>query len=1048
MSPANHQSDDFLAHRARQWLAERAGSVAELLRQATVRRRLLIVCAGTLVCLYALSVLAYVLSIPDIGLRCAFTPEVNRVYREFLHDPDDPRGAKLVGDRIVRIGDHRVATWPEVLHALIDLRTDASTVVDDETALLAQEHTHVRLNGEELVRVEFAPEHGDAPFSLWCRVGRSPIEALLPSILWFFLKVGLFLVAALVFWKRPLDRSAAQFFLFSIMAFGAFLGGYHWWRIVTQPVLLLVFIVCSVLLPAVSLHFYLLFPRPHALLQRRPRLTLSVLYGVPLAFLVILLSGYFRVRWLYRGGPLSSGVDLALGALCDAFWERFGAAPGLEAGLALLLSHIYIYLAVAAFYYLAAVVCLINSYRTAADATERNQVRWILYGAMIALVPLGYSLYLAFLEPSDFGGGGASWPMFVASLIVTVAFAISITRYRLMQLDQLLGWSMGYFVVSFLAGLAYYTVVFLAALLSQWITRPSPLQALGVSSAALVFMLVLDWLRSRVKRALDRRFYREKHQLDRTLRRMSQAVAQLVDPPTLARRLLQTSAEVLGVSRGAVYLHEGNTPLYRLTDSLGPVPPLNELSSGCPLIEEAVARGTVAAQLRSGRPIDPADRQLRFLGAEVGHALMHEGQMLGLLLLGPKEMGPYAAEDLNLLAAFAQITALALVSAQGHQTIEVLNRDLQDKVAKIAEQQARILVLQTQLLNRAPANGDKVAGQDNGDSSPLEQPAGIVGSSAQVRQLLQLVRKVSPSQSAVLLTGESGTGKELLARALHENSPRVGKPFVKVHCAALSPGLLESELFGHVKGAFTGAHRDKVGRFELADGGTLFLDEIGDISLDVQTKLLRVLQEMTFERVGSSEPVTVDVRVIAATHQNLEELIRKGLFREDLYYRLNVISIPVLPLRERAEDIPELAMHFLKGYAQRNAKNVTHIDDDVLVILKGHAWPGNIRELENVIERAVVMAEAETVTTADLPPELFRQSEDGAESARELLRDAARTTTPGGGIQAERADRDRREREHLVRALAAARGNKAEAARDLGMARSTLVSRLKKHGLS
>jgi transcriptional regulator with GAF, ATPase, and Fis domain len=315
-----------------------------------------------------------------------------------------------------------------------------------------------------------------------------------------------------------------------------------------------------------------------------------------------------------------------------------------------------------------------------------------------------------------------------------------------------------------------------------------------------------------------------------------------------------------------------------------------------------------------------------------------------------------------------------------------------------------------------------------------------------VRQLLPLVRKVSASQSAVLLRGESGTGKELLARAVHDSSPRAGKAFVKVHCAALSPGLLESELFGHVKGAFTGAHRDKVGRFELADGGTLFLDEIGDISLEVQTKLLRVLQEMTFERVGSSEPVRVDVRVIAATHQNLEALITQGRFREDLYYRLNVISLPVPPLRERREDVPELVQHFLRLYSQRCGKEVAHVDDDALACLKAYHWPGNVRQLENVIERAVVIAEGPLVTSHELPPELL-QAVDGANGVRPW--EHAPLAVPAvGGLKAERRERDRREREALVRALAAAKGNKAEAARTLGMHRSTLVSRLKKHGLS
>jgi transcriptional regulator with GAF, ATPase, and Fis domain len=336
----------------------------------------------------------------------------------------------------------------------------------------------------------------------------------------------------------------------------------------------------------------------------------------------------------------------------------------------------------------------------------------------------------------------------------------------------------------------------------------------------------------------------------------------------------------------------------------------------------------------------------------------------------------------------------------------------------------------------------------------LQRP--IIGSGPQVRQLLSLVKKAAESQATVLILGESGTGKELLARALHEQSPRAGKPFVQVHCAALSAGLLESELFGHVKGAFTGAHRDKVGRFELANGGTLFLDEIGDISLEVQTKLLRVLQERTFERVGSAEPIQVDVRVVAATHQNLEQLIRDGRFREDLYYRLNVISIVVPPLRERQEDIPELVQHFLGRCCQRAGKRLLVMDDDALLLLRNFPWPGNIRQLENAIERAVVAAEGAVITVGDLPPELLEgasgeswAAEEGAEEEEVL---ANSDLIPSGeepkGIRAERAERDRREREQLVRALANTNGNKAEAARALGLARSTLVSRLKKHGLS
>jgi transcriptional regulator with GAF, ATPase, and Fis domain len=262
----------------------------------------------------------------------------------------------------------------------------------------------------------------------------------------------------------------------------------------------------------------------------------------------------------------------------------------------------------------------------------------------------------------------------------------------------------------------------------------------------------------------------------------------------------------------------------------------------------------------------------------------------------------------------------------------------------------------------------------------------------------------------------------------------------------LSPTLLESELFGHVKGAFTGAHRDKVGRFELANGGTLFLDEIGDVSLEVQTKLLRVLQEKTFERVGSSEPIKVDVRILAATHQNLEELIRQGRFREDLFYRLNVFPIAIPPLRERIEDIPELAQYFLQRAAESCNKEVTQIDDDVLSLLKGFSWPGNIRQLESVIKRAVVIAEGPVITTAELPAELLRQPLP-VKSVTPLVDPERGLTTPEELYQ-EWADRERRERALLLRALEAAGGNKAEAARALGVARSTLVSRLKRYGVA
>ncbi|MEZ4223697.1 MAG: sigma-54 dependent transcriptional regulator [Polyangiaceae bacterium] len=255
----------------------------------------------------------------------------------------------------------------------------------------------------------------------------------------------------------------------------------------------------------------------------------------------------------------------------------------------------------------------------------------------------------------------------------------------------------------------------------------------------------------------------------------------------------------------------------------------------------------------------------------------------------------------------------------------------------------------------------------------------IVGSSPEMQEVFKSVAQVAPSRATVLLTGESGTGKELVAAAIHHRSPRHEGPFVKLHCAALAETLLESELFGHERGAYTGADRRREGRFEQANGGTLFLDEIGEITASTQVKLLRVLQEREFERVGGNQTIETDVRVIAATNRDLRLLVNEGKFREDLYYRLNVINIQMPPLRRRPSDIPALAMYFLERFAKENEKGTMTLSDAGLALLASYDWPGNVRELENVIERAVVLTEDNVVEPKHLPSELARQrSEDSA----------------------------------------------------------------------
>jgi len=373
------------------------------------------------------------------------------------------------------------------------------------------------------------------------------------------------------------------------------------------------------------------------------------------------------------------------------------------------------------------------------------------------------------------------------------------------------------------------------------------------------------------------------------------------------------------------------------------------------------------------------------------------------------------------------------------------------------------------------------------DARP-EEPSGrgrfrLIGSAPVIRQIFAVVEKVADTPSTVLITGESGTGKELIARALHENSSRHKGPFIKINCAAIPKTLMESELFGYEKGAFTGAVGAKPGRFELAHGGTLFLDEIGEIPVEMQVKLLRVLQESEFERVGGIKTIKVDVRLVTATNRDLLHEIQEEAFREDLFYRLNVVPIHIPPLRDRREDIPLLAEHFIAKFNDRLKKQITGITPDAVACLVAYHWPGNIRELENLMERTMLFCEGPLIRARDLPPEMIQQADiSGAMPTPPPPAPAARVTPPVpvdaeeddvsgvgvGGIaaasgpttltsmpavsagslkEAVRAETERVERELIVRALEETSGNVTQAARILKISRKSLQTKMKEFGL-
>jgi PAS domain S-box-containing protein len=307
---------------------------------------------------------------------------------------------------------------------------------------------------------------------------------------------------------------------------------------------------------------------------------------------------------------------------------------------------------------------------------------------------------------------------------------------------------------------------------------------------------------------------------------------------------------------------------------------------------------------------------------------------------------------------------------------------------------------------------------------------GMIGQSTSMRQLFSLIENAAVSDAPVIIYGESGTGKELVARAMHETGPRAQKPFIKVNCAALNESLLETELFGHVKGAFTGALKSRVGRFEAAGGGDIFLDEIGDLPLATQIKLLRVLEEKVIERVGDHQPIKVDVRIISATNRDLPELISKGSFREDFFYRINTIPLRVPPLRERTEDIPLLARSFFNRLRLKSGKNIQGISNEALAVLMKYKWPGNIRELRSAFEYAFVSCQEKTILPEHLPMGVLEAP-------------VAAAPAPVTGASLEEIKKQR-----LVRALEEAGGNQSEAARILGLSRTSVWNQMKRFGLS
>ena len=1087
------------------------------------------------VTIYALIVLYVVATEADIGLRCVFGVEVRQPidprfpWRSETPDhPDRPVvGARIEVIEAPGVGTTRIGHYGDLVRAQRSMKD-------------------WRDQGVSEVRVGWSrPESPGELIWSWATLRSRPPDSWLRSLTWLGLVLAILALGARVAWKRPDDDASRLFFVICVITVGAYGAGYHWSEIVGYAPLIYLFAFFAVFVPVASLHFYLIFPSPLPWYVRHKRLALGLLYGIPLTCVLILWSHMVAL----------AVVRQPWGWMASIWTDR-----QLEAWAILLIERIRLlalgYVGLAGVVYAACVALLIARARWAEDPREARQIKWILWASLMSVPLVTLLLVRAVWDSTSLNRDPTAWLMFAVSLLYMIAYAMSITRSKLMQVDEIINRSVAYMAASVAVGVLYSTFLVVGGLLiGEAMANQTSRLAVLAGFTAIVALILTGAARDWFHRLIDRRFRPERYQLDQALDRISGAVGTMIDRPALARRLLEAAGDVLRIDWGALYLADdpdlttlGSTGngmaipfCFPLAASLGPSPETALLGTDHPVVQR-LARDPSQRLIipRAFAHRDEATDAMIALGGEValalpgadsGDAPLNSGALSGIIILGPKQSGlPYAEEELAFLGALASFAALALRSAATQRTLAELDAELNRKAEEILRQRRRIedlehwLAAQTDVSSlhhslvdeagaaRSTVSSDfdsSLAGVNEGSASSralspspvAERPveSTIVGSSPAVRRMLRVASKVAQGDAAVLITGESGTGKELLTEMIHNAGPRRHEPLVKVHCAALPPTLLESELFGHVKGAFTGADRDRVGRFQQAEGGTLFLDEIGDVNLDVQVKLLRVLQEKAFEPVGSSRTHKVNVRIVAATHQDLRDLIRRGRFREDLYYRLNVVPIRTPPLRERLEDLPELAARFLAKHARRLGKPVLSIEPDALAALLDHDWPGNIRELENTIERAVVLAEHSSLGVGDLPEEwawsspssrrgdlaaLMATSELGEaihpgksptpsrppvskSSARPrldmtsragsspMLDDSAPPLTSRAWSNAMmpveqvlRTDPRDWQRLRLEEALKRAGGNKSEAARLLGIPRSTLLSQLRKHRLA
>lgn len=1021
---------------------------------------------------YALATLGYINSSPDVRLRCLLAdgreaPGLTISAAPGLEDEQLP--VPQAGDVLLELAGRPVDNFLQFSRALMQSRgakLDAGAVLSPQAdpLELPTDSSLKLIAWRDGLRVhatyQFLTDAGEQKQVAWLKLQSLPTGRMTLNLAWLAVQVGLFMFAGVVHWRRPTDHAAAVFLVLCSLTLVSLVGGSYWWIVASSSWLAVPFLIASTLLPANLVHFFCVFPRPRRPLVGRRAWLLGLLY-VPAVIGAVVLVSLSTAAWMLT--PTDAAAAQWPNFVGSGFIESVRGQFG-HVVMTTLRSCVYLYAVVAALYVGFGLAVLVMSVRRTSLESERRQLRWMQWAGLASCLLLAYVMWLAITDRSRLALGEAQLALYGTSFLIAVAYVVGLIKARPAFLDETAEQGVRYAILS-----SGTTLLFSVAVALSFIVAVSPdLPWYGSNLLTMVTMtvavLLAWWLRERVQREIDRRFYRERFRLDRAVQGIYQAADESLESDVLGEKTLQSCRDAMGVQKAAMYVRSDDIFVIsvRGPNWTGPA----ELKP-TPQAIERFSEGTLL-QRSPGLQNDVQDF-LRLSGGEAMQPVTGREGVVGLIVLGRREGGQgYSAEDATFLAALGPMTGVAMESARIHQNIALLDDELRVRMERIEHQEREIRLLESELSEYRDRDAAVVTQKsDTHHAVKAVRPSYVKGSSLPIREVLATARKVAASEASVLIRGESGTGKELLARTIHDFSPRSGGPLVTLHCAALSSSLLESELFGHVKGAFTDARSDREGRFEQANGGTLFLDEVGDIPMDVQVKLLRVLQERVVERVGSTESRPVDVRVVAATHQNLEVLIEDGRFREDLLYRMNVVELTLPPLRERDDDVVELAEEFLRGASTNGGHTAESFSDDAIVVLRSFDWPGNVRQLQNVVARAVVLAEGSVVEVSDLPDELRRPrkrrlgsgTRRGRSSGTSVGSPSVSLTGSGSDLAlAPVTDSSKRvldepsdddfEKQELEDALLSSNGNKAAAARALGMPRSTFFSKLKKYGLS